>query len=163
MATPTQRLEIKVAAVNLAHKTANEIYQPLVDYFRQFVGQKVVKDDGSLTKKVASGLPELPKGDGIHLIYKDSSSYSIRFSVRTCKSGYPDHTGYSTCCSCHEAGVTIGNLAGTILKDINETSPQYKCDYTVEDIQAKRERYKELAEQANQAKYALSPFGEYDH
>ena len=149
-------LKARVKAVNAANDYANKLYPQLVAIFEPLVGEQVLKADGTLLAKYQKLLPDFPSSNGLH-VYKHSSDYSLAWCVKTCEQ-VEDH------CTCvyHEVTVYIGSLSGKTLKEIDRPF-EGKTDYTVADVQAARERYKEAKKAADEAKSALFPFGEYDH
>lgn len=60
----------------------------------------------------------------------------------------------------HEVTVYVGTLDGGVLKDI--TPANFRTDYTPEEVEANRERYKAAKKAADEAQFYLYPFGEYD-
>jgi len=45
---PTKQLQAKVKAINRAHTFASELYDQLSAIFADFVGDKIIKNDGGL-------------------------------------------------------------------------------------------------------------------
>lgn len=146
-------LEAKVKAVNRANEYANKWYRILRPIFEPLVGTKILTVNGSLTNKVEKLMPELPCG--VH-VYKCPSDYRLTWNVQTCESIPP----YGCCY--HETPVTIGNLDGQILKEIVDFK-DCRTDYSAAEVERLRAEYKKAKEAADEALYALFPFGEYDH
>lgn len=155
MKTATSKLEARVIGENYVNEQANKLFYILNEYFTPLVGCKVVKADGSLLKKIQDDMPEIdfPKCT----VYKNSSNYVLSWSVKVCVN-YEGRAYYS------EATVYIGDLVGTKLSMLypSEQQASRKTDYTVEEIEAAREEYKQLEKQLNDARSKLFPFGEYD-
>jgi hypothetical protein len=63
-----------------------------------------------------------------------------------------------------QADFTIGDLKGDILEKLNDNKQLgLRTDYTVEEIQQKRNVEKELDKAHGDAECALYPFGKYDN
>lgn len=150
------RLIGKVKAYNTAHQEAMNLHARLTPIFKQLIGQKILKVDGSFLAKVQKLLPEHTNPPIGVRIYRHHSNYMISYAVNVCVQ-CEEHA-----CVYAESYVNIGELNGDILKSVVD-APVLRTDYTVEEIEAKRKIYKELEEKAREAKYALNPFGEYDN
>lgn len=155
-------LAARVIAVNIANNYANSLFDKLSPIFKPFVGQKIIKIDGSLLEKVQKLIPQdlgqkFLSGSSIQ-VYRDSSQFSIRYTVKSC-------VNIEGGCSCvyYETSVYIGEFDGQNLKSIHDNpDTQRRIDFTAEEITAKREEYKRLKKLADDAMSALQPFGEYD-
>lgn len=158
MVYPTA-LDAKVAAVNLANKTANETYPILRDIFEPLVGTTINKKDGTLLAKIAKLLPEFPCTPRLH-IYKYSSDYSLVWVAKTCCTAPGMHADCQHA-HYHEANIYVGHVRNGILESLHD-APNLRTDYAVDEILAARERYKIAEQAASEAKSALFPFGEYD-
>ena len=159
MNTLEAKLAAKVKAVNRAHAYVPELYGNLVEVFRPYVGQKIIKADGSLLAKINSQLPVLPLMGHALSVYRHRSDYSLAWTIKTCES-----TGDYGCLY-YEATVYVGDLIGGVLSQLADAPlpVNYRTDYTVEEIAANREAVK-VAEQAyNDAKGKLYIFGEYEN
>lgn len=153
MKTNDKVLAARVKGVNRAHDYANKLYARLVPTFKPMVGTKIFKVDGTLLQKIKEQLPELPCTPGLH-VHKNSSDYSLSFSVRTSE----DVNGLAYY---HSVSVYIGDVRNGVLEKIANPH-EFRTDFTVEEIAEKRTKYN-LAKQAyDNAKSALFPFGEYD-
>lgn len=152
-------LEARVMAVNEAHAYAAKLSVTLRELFRPLVGCKILKADGTLLKSVKETLPEtlFPSTPRLH-VYRNVSDYSLGWMVKTCVTDERSHGNY------YEVAVYVGDLGdkwtgqGQVLAKLNETPFAGRTDYTAADIQAKRERYKELQKLADDAKSAIYPF-----
>ena len=148
----SDKLAVRVKAVNAAYKGAMDLYPKLAAIFEPLVGCQVTKKDGTLLAKVAKMLPDF-RVWGEASIYRLRSDYSLAWVVKTYYS-----VGMWT--EYHEAVVYVGNLQNGVLTSL---CPPFvaRCDYTVAEVEAKRKRYDELKKQADDARSDLVPFGEY--
>lgn len=147
-------LKAKVAAVNKANAYAMEIHDQLTKVFTPFVGQKIEKADGGLLAKIAKLLPEFVSGVPMH-VYRYPSNYSLMYTVKTCEM-VPPHG-----CTYYEASCYVGDMRDGVLVKLCD-KPQYRTDYTVEEVKANRATYAAAQKVADDAKGKLHPFGEYD-
>lgn len=152
------RLTARVKVMNGANKIANEMYVILAKKFAPLVGKKILKADGTLMAKYADLEPPA-NGDsqGFESVryYRDSSRYALGWSVYVCCKFAEDERQTA------ERIIRVGELAGDVLKNICEP-PAHPTNYTVEDVLAKRERFRIAEKEYNEAKSALFPFDEYD-
>jgi len=153
-------LKARVKAVNLAHKTAMEVYDLLSPLFASLVGEKIIKQDGQFMAKHQKNLPTLPSETRHVTIFRNvTSDYSLSWTVKVCEHVDGTHT-----CTYEEHTVYIGNLTcGTTLKDVDYERPNLRTDYTVEEITHLREVYEEKKREADKARNDLYPFGDSDH
>lgn len=159
--THPNQLAAKVAARNKAHAYAREIYPILAEYFRPFVGQKILKADGTLLKKIADGLPVLPDSSHLHQVYQTTGhGYSLSWVIRACESFKDDSRGYQSC-DYYDRYCYVGDLRDGVLKAISNP-PEYRTDYTEEEVLSKREAYRAAKKAFDEAQSALGDFGEYD-
>lgn len=157
-------LTANVRATNFAHAYANELRKRLMAYFAPLVGQKVIKADGTLLKKLV--LPEFPKeddfkqhpNDTVH-VYKLSSDYSLGWTVKTC-STMPPHG-----CVYYEATVYIGEMGygggRDILTKLTPPSEDRRADYTVAEIMEKIALYEAAQKIADGLKSLVHPFDKF--
>lgn len=145
------KLTAKVKATNAANANAMAIYTAFAPIAQAFIGQKIFKADGELTKKFADALPKL----GFHF-YRYNSSYSLVYIAKESAS----IEGHSSCvyaeASCYVASVTLGTLVQ--LHD----APSLRVDWTVEEVANLRKAAEEANEKARNAESALGSFGMYD-
>ena len=148
-------LPAKIKAVNRANEYGVKLYQELEPIFRPLVGQSILNKNGTLAKRFAKLLPELPCTTDLH-VYRGDSNYSLAWCVKTCEM---NGDGYG--CVYHEITVYIGNIRGDVLTEI--CSPfTARTDYTAEEVHANREKYESAKKLADDARSKLYPFGEYD-
>jgi len=150
------KLEARVRGVNRANEVANALYHDLRRVLEPFMGQKVVKAEGGLMKKVQDAIAtlQLPSTPQLH-VYRYQSDYSLVWTVKTCES-IPSHTYY------HETSVYVGELAHHQTLSKWYDPPKHRTDYNVSEIQAARDAFKDAEKAFETARSALVPFGEYD-
>lgn len=155
--TSRQKLEVKVKAINKAHACANEVQPKLVEVFRQFIGQKVERNEGGLMVKVQKLVDalKLPNTNPLSVYRNAGGRYSISYSVKVCE-WIPDHVYY------HETTFYVGetNGAGTLEKVVDQH--EWRTDYTAEEIENLRKVWKKAKREADNAHSRLEPFGEYE-
>lgn len=147
-----QSLTLKVKAVNRANKYANELSRQLIDIFTPFVGQKVIKV-GGLISKYEKLLPEFPN-DLPTRVYFRRSDYVLCWSIETCEQ--LDSFG----CVYHEVTINIGEITHSVLTQIYSPC-NHREDFSVAEVCEKRKIYDEAYEALQQAKNNLYPFDEY--
>lgn len=149
-------LEARVRGVNRAHQYAMELYPRLAVVFQPFVGQKVETNSGPLMAKVQKLVDalNLPCTGPLH-VYRDQSDYCMRYVVKTCEC--ENGHGYY-----YNASVTVGELDRGVLTALCP-APQYRTDYSADEVAAARQRYKNAKRAADEAHSALYPFGESDY
>lgn len=157
------RTKLKVDAVNAVHKYAMELYPKLVEIFKPYVGQKILKVDGSLLAKFKPLVDalDLPCNGKTH-VYRQHSDYVLSweakmtfFAPNTENPHYSDHHQSET------QSVRIGELKNGVLEKIYP-APVLRTDYTVAEIEQKRQAYREAKKLADEAHSQLYPFGEYE-
>lgn len=159
-ATRESRLAAKVRAVNRAHEYANKLYPWLVEKFAPLVGQKILKQDGSLLAKYADLVPELPSTHNLH-VYRHHSDYSLAWTVKTSEPESGDGSGPHTVLY-YEVTFYVGDLRGQTLEKLTVHQFTARTDYTAAEVAGKREAYEKAKQAADDARSALYPFGEYD-
>jgi hypothetical protein len=152
----------RVNAVNRAHAHAKKLYEQLRAIFEPYVGEKVVKQDGTLMAKYAKLLPEFPVTPRLH-VYRHTSDYSLAWTVKTSEPDSGDPNGYHTV-TYYEVTVYIGDLRGGVLTELPDRyKPDYlRTDFTVEEVVQKRAEYRRAREVYEKARSEISDFGEYD-
>lgn len=148
------QLEAKVAAVNSAHEYANRLFIELTEYFKGFVGKKIFNVGGCLTSKVLSDMPELLTSS-----YHNKNNYFLSFHIKTTEN-YKVNGCDGSMAEYYTASIYIGDVSNGVLVNINPIKPEYKTDFTVEALAAKRAEYKRLKDMAENALSELHPFGE---
>jgi hypothetical protein len=132
----------------------------LREFFAPYVGCKIIKADGTLLKAIKDQMPEMPSTPRLH-VYRNSSDYTLGWTVKTCVSDDRGHAQY------YDITVYVGDMGnnfegkGHLLAKLS--SPfEARTDFTVEEVEGKRQRYKEVKKIADDAFSALHPFGEND-
>lgn len=148
------KLEANVDAVNRAHAYANYIDPILRAIFEPFVGQKILKQDGTLMEKYRKLVPAFENTNSL-CVFKRSTDYSLAWTVRTC-SIYPESSHHSA--FYYEITVYICDINGAVLSGMCATRPDAKADYKVEDIQKIRQEVKEAEKALDAIKRKLGPF-----
>lgn len=145
-------LAAKVAAVNLAHKAANELHPVLAEYFRPLVGQTITKKDGTLLERIKKLLPKFNISPNIS-VFGSGSRYSLSFTIKTVMN-YGTHF-----CTYYEVNLFIGNMRNGVLTDM-EAVIERPTNYTVEDVLEKRAAAKRALTAYHEARSDCDVFGE---
>lgn len=151
-------LEARVTARNRAAKIANDLYNPLANVFLPYIGQKIEKADGNLLAKIEKKLPELP-----HRVYRDSAGYFLQWQVSVSESFlYQTAAGETMSRSVYESVMlTIGDTRDGILERIRGKS-EARTDWTASEIIGLRYKFEKAKKKYEEARSALSWFGESD-
>jgi hypothetical protein len=145
------KLEAKVAAVNRCHEYAAQLYAKLTQFFKEYEGQKVVKVDGCLLAKIADKLGEIEKPLGINA-WRKHCSFSLTYGV----SASVTSNGIAMY---HETSFSVGQVDNQVLTKVYDRPYNLRTDYTVEEVLAKREAYKQARIQADNCLSDLRDFG----
>ena len=149
-------LEAKVTAANKTRTCAKAVFHLLAPIFLPFVGQKILKKEGGLLKKLYDMVEQLNLSSEQSLsIYRYSSSYSLAWTVQSCVIDEKGHARYDS------VTVYIGKLDHGTLVEM-EKPPSFKTDFTVEQVLKGREELKKAKELVSKAEEKIYPFGEYD-
>ena len=146
-------LAARVAAVNRANSIVNEIAPLYRGAITPFLGQKVIKADGTYLEKVKKAFPVVsPSADA--QIY---STHLGCFVVKTSEN-YSDHS-----CVYSEPyfyAFTV-NREG-VAEALQWKFEPFRTDYTVTGVTISRTHAEELEEMARKAKAECDPFGMFD-
>lgn len=145
-------LPAKVRAVNSANQYALVVYNLLAPRFAEWVGKQIDKASGGLLDKVVKKLPNFEGSDSSLMVYRFDARYALAWVVKVCE---PLPNGS---CLYHETVVYIGEMRNGVLTSIDD-APDQRTDYTVEELEAKREAYAKAKKIADDALSALYPFG----
>lgn len=148
------QLKAKVRAVNRANEYAAKLYQEMVAIFRPLVGQKIAKKDGTLLARIEKLLPDLPFRQGSIRVTKHG--VGLAWDVQTCES-YDD-----TSCLYHQVCVYVGRTRDGVLTEIVPANER-RSDFTAEEVEEKREIFRQAEQAMRDARSALDPFGENDY
>lgn len=151
--TMNENLKAKVEARNVVNAEHNRLLPILAAAFKPFVGQKILKVDGSLLAKFENLVPQT--GGKIFSAFKQNSNYTLSFVLRSCVN---DSVGG---CAYDQATVYVGNICGGTLESLIDPQP-LRADYTVEDVLKARQALKEAKQAVDRANSNLAGFGEYD-
>ena len=156
-------LEARVAAVNLAHAYAKDLWSILHELCKPFVGCKIYKADGGLMANFEKAIKtlDLPCRPAIN-VYRNADNYSLSWCVRVSQGSKSENHRHSDGSHYHDISVYVGSLNGKILKDVIFEAPNLRTDFTVDEILAKREAYRVAKKASDDAFSALHPFGECD-
>ena len=153
-------LEAKVAAVNAANACAALIWPKLAAALAPFVGQKVVKADGSLIAKVEAKLPELPNAGNLSVTFNSGVRYSLVWRVQANVQTSGGVSMYDEC-SMH-VGALDGEAEFDRLREIGSIAPG-RSDWTADEVIRKRAAWLAARRALTEAELALSPFNsEFD-
>lgn len=147
------RLEAKVQAVNNANAYAMRLHSLLAPIVKQWEGQDILKQDGTLKVKYAKQLPEFPEEKGIRT-YKRITSYALAFGISA-------SVNAEDCAMYHESSAYLAKLTNGVVGELS-APPVLVTTYNAETVTKLREACRIAQEAAREAEYALSPFGEYD-
>jgi len=150
------KLSTRVRGVNLANKTANEIWPRLVEAFKPFVGYRILTKPGNLVAKCEKAVKKLDLPCNVVVrVYWRRSEHTLTFCVTTCV----DEGGRAFY---YDAMLNIGDIRDGVLEKLHDLNGYFRTDYTEEEILRKREVFEAAKRAAGEAEGALYPFGEYD-
>jgi len=147
-----KRLIAKIEARNKVNSECNRLLPIMIDYFRPFVGKKILIAGNELASKVKDNLPKSEL-----FFYHDRSSYYIYFNLRA-ESRHADGNGYQRA----EQVITIGEIKDGVLIRLNETPQSWRTNYNAEEVIAARKKCEEARDALRQAENGLHGFGEHD-
>lgn len=148
-----ERTEAKVKAYNRAAKRALELYDSLSEVFKKFVGEKILKVDGSFLVKVSNFIPFMENKPEIQ-IYRHQSKYSLVWVVKA-----SEQVQGQSFVEYMEVSVYVGELDGDVLKSIC-AKPNLRHNFTIEEVIKKQEDVKAAQAKLDAARSAIHPFGE---
>lgn len=158
----SDRLTLKVLAVNYANEYAKQLYPLYQEHFKNFVGQQIEKVDGSLLKKVANGLVFGEKSDikvqGYHISftkYRQNSRYTLSYVAKVCVSG-------SQGCSYHEAVIYLGDMNCGVLENLKFEAPSGRTNWTKDEVIQSRCIVERAKRELSGAESVIREFGQYD-
>ena len=153
-----RELDPKVRAVNEANRCGNKIYVALAPIFKNFVGSKVLKADGTLVSKVDKLIPNLRTsvlGDNLLNCYHMQGTLCWR--VTSCY-----RVEGEDCVIYRDTVIHIGSLdpRSRILEEILP-APNLPEDYSAPVIRELRRQLITKEERVWQLRRRLSPFEVY--
>jgi len=153
-------LQAKVIAVNRCHLEATRLFPIMATIFAPLLGKQLDKASGGFLEKVKKLLPELANSHKLQ-IHRISTDYSLAFAVKTCELYPHDNKSFGDNSLYHEVGVYIGDMKNGVLTSLAK-EPQLRCDYSVEEVNNKREAVKSAKKVLSDAESALQDFELYD-
>lgn len=157
------KLARKVAAKNKLNTAVNELMQVASDYFKPYVGKKIVTTTGDFIKKISDSIPNKNHSGGANYeephFYITASRYSLILKVSM---SYYRNDDKNLVDSMNDE-VYIGEMdSGKLLMMNDLTSRQRKVDYSVDEIIEARNQLQvaNLVKQTLECK--LNGFGEYE-
>lgn len=151
-------LEERVRARNRANQKANEIYDLLCPIFKPLAGQKILKKEGGLLASVARLIPD-------ECFYRSRELSVARFGIQRgicgytlawCAKAYEQVTDECFCVY-EESVARIADIKGQLCGDL-VLPPNFRTDYTVDEIMRLRADFEEKKRAFEDARDALYPF-----
>ncbi len=154
----SNRLEARVTAKNRANSLAAQYSLALTASLTPLVGQKIVKKDKSLTKKVQTLIPTFPTEPGVTCYLYRESPYNVTYVIKVC-----EQVENSYGCVYEEAWTTVAQLNPQTGELVKVEEPEtFRSDYSVTEILKLREDYEQKKKAMEEAKSRLNPFGDTD-
>lgn len=163
MYDPVKKLAARIEARNRAGEVANELFPKFLAIFKQLAGQKICKADGTFLKKIVDQLPESSYPDKwpkpTVMYYRNSSDYSVSFTIKTCAS---DNNGS---CAYETVTVYICDLGNGIVQTNGQwyDPPNFRTNYNAAEITRLRTVFLAKKAELDKARSDLFPFGETDN
>lgn len=154
-------LAAKIAAQNEANKAAIELYSKAVEPLKAFVGQKILKVDGTLLEKVKKVLPELVNTNEFRAYYTTGGGYSLRIAITVNKSS-PSRRSDCQLAQYQESSAYLAGLRDGVLVKLYD-APQLRADFTEEEILMARKDLEYAKKAMSVAQSKLCGFGEYEY
>lgn len=143
-------LQSEVELVNRTHAFANELGQKVRDYFKLFIGKKVLTRHG-FVKSISDYIEGIRDVNPMYTIFLSSHGGLIYLNIR----GNASIDGYAKYKS---VGISIGCTEYSILTSVSDNKIDYRCDFTSEEIEKKRERINILREEIEELNSSLGHF-----
>lgn len=170
-------LKDKIFMENENIKIENEIEKKIKSYFKEYIGKKIIINDGTLLKKIREDnrFKEIlneknytvkPLNNDfvkLNLFVKSNSGLLLTVNIKLCFNGgnYIDKTYY---CVYVEHSLYVGQIKNDILTSIeeNEQIPLINFEYQEKQINLFKEKSKQLKEIRDNINYILRDFIKYD-
>jgi hypothetical protein len=157
MLSKLEKLKAHIQAVNLCNDYCNYLYDTLSEFFKPYIGKKILKADNSILVKVKEKIPYLKEVKGI-FCFENSNNYHLSWSVQSCIN-VP--SGNHSIAVYHNVTVYIGNIEkyeflGSLL---NYT--KLKTDYNYDDVVNEIEKTKKLKNEYENQLRGLGEFSNY--
>lgn len=161
--THPNALAAKVAAVNRASAEANRLAPLIVQALAPYVGQKVLKADGTFLQKVKEALPFRPTfattGNRLNVYLDLGRRYSVRLEVQASENHkcIRGDTGYQT----GKVSLYLFELSNGVLGKAYNFGP-LRTDYTESEVSTTRKNLSEAKSKVSDLLSRLYYFGEYE-
>lgn len=167
--TYNTHLEAKVGEQNRAAMLLREWFPKVIAVLKPFEDQKVINVGGCLNQKVLNAIKalNLPHNQSEQIWVSTGHGYSVSLHIQTCGS-YKGERSADYCIGCHaEVYAIVADIphgTNTISKIPNANQcPNYRCDYTVQEVLAARAELKAAQKLVSEAQSKLQFFGEHDN
>lgn len=144
-------LEAKVDATNRANASANKLQPALIEIFRPFVGQKILKADGTIAQRFQRFVPKFSYSTE-HNVYHNNNRCS--WTVKCCS--FIEGGG----CVYHEAHLSVGRIVDGVLTEL-ATPFVRRADWTAEEVQRLQKAVEDAETVFRNAQAALEHFPRY--
>jgi len=148
-------LEAKVAAYNKAAAAVLATWAPVYRRIVPFVGKKIEKADGSLTKAfkeaIEAEIPP-PTPDVRYVVYSSGWHVYVEFTA---------HAPFGDVAVFDKVSLHVGTVRKGVLTVLAGEPSNVRCDYDAADIEAKIEVARQAQQAANDAKNDCYPFTEF--
>lgn len=156
-------LAAKVAAVNLANAEANRLSPILTEFFRPYLGAKILKTDNTLLESIKKNLPEFPTWQKtereLESYLTAGAGYSLRLNIRATQA-YTNYRGdYAE--QSAEASVYICEIQNQIMGKLYPAHER-RDNYSAEEIAELREQLEKAERVVSSLKSKLVEFGSYE-
>jgi hypothetical protein len=156
-------LQAKVGERNNVNRQAMALLPGILDALRPLVGTKVLNQGAVISQKLRNVLPKFSDTPALS-VYYSASRYSFTVTFRT--SGiFPGHYPDSQIACYAECSLHLGDIGQNsfILEKVNDTLPNLRTDYTVEEVQQARQDLSAAMDAKHSAERKLCFFGEHDN
>lgn len=154
MKTHSNTLSATVAARNEVNELTNTRYSTIILALAPFIGQRILKVDGTLLKKVKEALPEFDavQGFGSSSWYSTGHGYSLVLNIKTCHGVEPHGCVYA------DSTLYLGKLRDGVLEGLYD-APTLKANFTEQYVIQAREEVKGAEKILREVESKLYYFG----
>lgn len=153
-------LQAKVETRNRVNRITLSLIPSCLEALRPFVGQKVLNQGYVKSAKLVAALP-FSSTLALHY-YISANQYGITLNVKACSVYKNRHGEYGSGCYA-EQSVHLADVDGYVLKELNEVTPTFRTDYTVEEVIQARKELREAEAALSHAQSKLFYFGNHDN
>lgn len=146
-------LAAKVRGQNRVNEEANKYERELIEYFRRFVGRKIINNGGHLSARAKQFMPVKPPG--LFRCWQNGGGYSLTFEADVTEQAGEHNCIYA------KAYLYVGKIENHILVSVNDPQER-RTDHTVEEVQSLRQALRDARDAMHEAQSKLGNFGEYD-